>query len=325
MSDGPGRWRSFAIIFGVAAAYALALRLLFAAQPLEGWLQIVSIAFVWTVPISSGALICYLGNRFDRPRLFWALGAPPLTMLVLMIGAVAVKLEALMCAVVSAPVVIPASIFGGMVMHFILLYFSDRGRMMVNLFVLLPLAMSPLEQVWKEPHEQRVMHDSVLIHADAKTIWRHIYEVPAIQREELPEQWIYLLGFPRPIAATIDRQGVGGRRHATFERDVSFFEVVTNWEPEKKLSFTIKADPDFIPHTAFDQHVIVGGRFYNVLDGAYEIEPKSDGSCVLHLSSTHRLSTRFNWYTGWWSEWVMAQVQGSILEVIRKRCERRSV
>ena len=115
---------------------------------------------------------------------------------------------------------------------------------------------------------------------------------------------------------------MGGRRHATFERDVSFFEVVTHWEPAKKLAFTIKADPDFIPHTAFDEHIIVGGRFYDVLNGTYEIEPLNDGTCVLHLSSMHRLSTRFNWYAGWWSEWVMNQIQGSILEVIRQRCER---
>ena len=62
-------------------------------------------------------------------------------------------------------------------------------------------------------------------------------------------------------------------------------------------------------------------HFYNVLDGTYEIEPRNDGACILHLSSTHRLSTRFNGYAGWWSEWVMDQVQGSILEVIRKRSE----
>ena len=48
----------------------------------------------------------------------------------------------------------------------------------------------------------------------------------------------------------------------------------------------------------------------------------SDGSCILHLSSTHRLSTRFNWYSGWWSEWVMNQLQGSILEASRTRYEK---
>ena len=65
---------------------------------------------------------------------------------------------------------------------------------------------------------------------------------------------------------------------ATFEREVSFIEVATHYEPQRKLSFTIKADPDFIPQTAFDEHIIVGGRFY-----------------LLH---------------------------GSILEIIRTRCEK---
>jgi hypothetical protein len=168
------------------------------------------------------------------------------------------------------------------------------------------------------------MQNTITIHATPERVWNHIYEVPTIRKKEIPPQWIYLIGFPRPIAATIDRQGIGGRRHATFERDVSFFEVVTHWEPLKKLSFTIKADPEFVPHSAFDKHIIVGGRFYDVLDGTYEIEPRAEGTCVLHLSSTHRLSTRFNWYAGWWSEWVMNQIQGSILEVIRKRCEQAS-
>lgn len=77
---------------------------------------------------------------------------------------------------------------------------------------------------------------------------------------------------PRPIAATLDRKGVGGIRTATFERGVSFFEAVTEWKPAKALAFTIRADPEFDPHTAFDQHVIVGGRFFDVLDGHYEIE-----------------------------------------------------
>jgi hypothetical protein len=77
----------------------------------------------------------------------------------------------------------------------------------------------------------------------------------------------------------------------------------------------------FIPHTAFDQHIIVGGRFYDVLDGIYEIEPISANECRLHLTSHHRLSTRFNAYAAWWSVKIMDQIQGSILEVIRQRSE----
>ena len=146
----------------------------------------------------------------------------------------------------------------------------------------------------------------------------------AIDPAQIPNRWIYRAGFPKPIAATLDREGVGGVRTATFERGVSFFETVTEWDRSRKLAFTIHADPDFIPHTAFDQHIIVGGRFYDVLDGIYEIEALSPTTTRLHLTSHHRLSTRFNAYAGWWSEKIMNQIQGSILEVIRQRAEMAS-
>ena len=104
---------------------------------------------------------------------------------------------------------------------------------------------------------------------------------------------------------------------------MSFFETVTEWVPERTIAFTIKADPDFIPRTAFDQHIIVGGRFYDVLDGRYVILREENG-CRLVLTSTHRLSTRFNAYAGWWSRWVMNQIQSSILTVIKGRAESRA-
>jgi hypothetical protein len=41
----------------------------------------------------------------------------------------------------------------------------------------------------------------------------------------------------------------------------------------------------------------------------------------LRLVSRHRLSTDFNWYARLWSDAVMRDVQKSILQVVRKRCE----
>ncbi|WP_395752598.1 hypothetical protein [Prosthecobacter sp.] len=311
--------RHILVIASIVALYALITWLLFS-QSLGGWLQTVSAAFIYTLPCSVGALVCFLGYKLDRPSGFWAYAAPALTMFALVIASLLFNMEAIICAVVAAPILMIMAFIGGVIMSLILKR-TESGRLSITFLVLLPYAVSPIEQMWQAPHETRVMQNAVTIKASPAVIWNQIYQVPAIRKEELPAQWIYLIGFPRPIAATIDKQGIGGRRHATFERDVSFFEVVTVWEPQHRLSFTIKADPEFIPHTAFDRHIIVGGRFYDVLDGTYEIEPRSDGTCILHLSSTHRLSTRFNRYAGWWSEWVMNQIQGSILEVIRQRCE----
>jgi hypothetical protein len=70
-----------------------------------------------------------------------------------------------------------------------------------------------------------------------------------------------------------------------------------------------------------DEHVTVGGRYFDVLQGVYEIEPQAPGKVILHLASTHRLSTRFNAYSGLWTDFIMRDVQEHILEIVKRRCE----
>ena len=42
---------------------------------------------------------------------------------------------------------------------------------------------------------------------------------------------------------------------------------------------------------------------------------------MLHLSSTHRLTTRFNWYAGRWTEPIMSELQRNILAIVKVRAE----
>jgi hypothetical protein len=76
-----------------------------------------------------------------------------------------------------------------------------------------------------------------------------------------------------------------------------------------------------IPPTTFDEHVTVGGRFFDVLRGTYELEPAGPGRTRLVLYSQQRLSTRVNPYAGLWTSFIMSEIQRRILEVIRHRCE----
>jgi hypothetical protein len=137
----------------------------------------------------------------------------------------------------------------------------------------------------------------------------------------LRPSWTHRVGFPRPIEATLSYEGVGGIRHATFERGVLFIETVTAWEPEHRLAFSIRADSTNIPPTTFDEHVTIGGRYFDVLNGEYRLEPLGNGDILLHLTSEQRLSTDFNGYAGLWTDAVMQSLQTSILQVIQHRCE----
>lgn len=317
-------WRVL-LPFLTSLAYGLISWLSFADKiPFQEFfqLQIVSWSFLIGVPLALGALTAYLGIKLNGRTFFWSYVAPSLSFVIGVFLSFASQMEALICIVVAIPIMILPSFIGGLIVS-LSMRKRDLRRFEMNVLVLLPFFSGLLEGLWEQPAELVTIKDQVEVRASAETVWKHIASVEEIQEEELPSQWIYRLDFPKPLSAEIDHHGVGGTRLATFEREVTFFEKVTEWEEEKKLSFTIHADPDFIPKSAFDQHIIVGGRFYDVLDGTYEIEKTPEG-CVLHLESTHRLSSPFNAYAGFWSEWVMNQIQGSILTVIKNRCEKET-
>lgn len=129
------------------------------------------------------------------------------------------------------------------------------------------------------------------------------------------------MGFPRPIKAELDTIAVGGIRVAIFDRGLYFTETVTEMIPNKILAFNIKADPNSIPPTALDEHVMVGGKYFDVMEGKYEIERIGDNQINLILTSRFRLSTHFNLYSGAWSKMIMRDIQKNILEVVKSRCE----
>jgi hypothetical protein len=99
-----------------------------------------------------------------------------------------------------------------------------------------------------------------------------------------------------------------------------FTETVNRWEPDSDLRFSIHANTDSIPKSTLDEHVTVGGAFFDVLDGEYRLERRPEG-VLLRLTSHERLSTHFNPYAGVWTDAVMRSIQNQILQVIRKRCE----
>jgi hypothetical protein len=89
------------------------------------------------------------------------------------------------------------------------------------------------------------------------------------------------------------------------------------------MGFSIRAQADQIPPTTFDEHVTVGGEYFDVLHGEYMLEPLSNGRTRLHLTSQSRVSTDFNWYAHLWTDAVMSDLQRRILFVVKNRSESR--
>jgi hypothetical protein len=314
------------IIIGCGLLYGGFGRVVFALDKLAPWLGgATSVSFLFLIPFAMGSLVAFLGMTLTERRsvAYWGLGIPTSCLGIGLAVALVTGVEAFFCILIASPILWALTIFGGLVTAAIVKR-SSGGRTYITAVVLLPYAVAPVEQMIRLPEEILTVANRIEIAAPAEVVWGQIASVPEISRDELSWSWVHALGFPRPLAAVLAGEGVGAVRIATFEREVSFFERVTEWQPGHGIAFSIEADPQFVPANAFDQHVIVGGRFYDVLDGRYRIEPVGGDKVILHLSSRHRLNTHLGRYASWWSERIMDEIQGNILGVIRQRAEAQS-
>jgi hypothetical protein len=323
----PMPWKR-GLITGVvlAAAYLLAFRGLSFLPKFyndnNGGPILMSFAFLFLGPFVAGAItVKQPTHARPMPVSMWIM-APWIPILVNILIALSVRWEGVICAVFIVPPALFSASLGGVITGWLQRYFHERafGKTLYGMAAL-PLLLAMVEVNLSQPLQTRTVDTSIVIHASLPTVWQNIERVPAIHPSELRRSWANTIGFPRPVEATLSYEGIGGIRNASFERGLNFTETITDWLPNQRIAFTIKADTAAIPRTTLDEHVTVGGRFFDVLTGEYDLHTLPNGDTLLHLSSRERLSTDFNAYAAMWSDAVMRDMQSNILHVIRNRCE----
>jgi hypothetical protein len=280
----------------------------------------MTLGFLILVPLAMGYIVVdsYLRRASARANWVHWVCLPWLSVLITMAVSVAVKWEGAICLIFAAPIMLVFSSIGGVLAGVL----SRRIRSVPGQFsaVTFPLIVILIESHFAVPVQIRTVETDMLIHAPAAVVWDNIRTVPTISSSELPDSWVTHIGFPKPVAATLSHDGVGGVRQAAFTGGLTFTETIHRWEPESDLKFSIHANTDSIPPTTLDEHVTIGGAFFDVLNGEYRLEQRPDG-ILLRLTSQERLSTHLNPYAGVWTDAVMRSIQSQILVVIRRRCE----
>ncbi|HZD94158.1 MAG TPA: hypothetical protein VE133_07885 [Candidatus Sulfotelmatobacter sp.] len=301
--------------------YGFALRLL-ANLHLAGF-EVMTIGFICFMPFALGCVTIYFAEIRERQSIWtwWLLPWLPLA------GALAATmitfLEGAICVVMLTPLALVLASFGGLLGG--LAGRMIRSRRTRGFTVACVMVLPFFTASWEKPAfyqiQSRLVENVIDIQAPPDVVWRNIERVSAIGREELPKSWTRSIGFPDPVEATLSHEGIGGVRHASFTKGLLFIETIDVWEPEQRLGFTIAADQ--VPATTLDEHVTIGGPYFDVLRGEYRLEPLGPGVTRLHLSSRHRVSTDFNWYAHLWTDAVMSDLQRRILRVVQRRCGRR--
>ncbi len=304
-------------------AYGLFTRFVFGLEIWRDFFEVMSLAFIFGMPLSLGFIAVWFGPYRSSRRGIELIVMPWLSSIACLFCALALVWEGIICVIIWLPLVLILSAIGGLLAGLCLKIFKsprDRNYCVVAV-ALLPFAVAPLEQFRAAASETKTVPTQIKIYAPADVVWNQIRSVPLISEREQHFSFAHLMGFPRPLEARLEGEGVGAVRYATFEHGVLFVETITEWQEPKRLSFSIRADTAHIPPTTFDEHVIIGGKYFDVLNGTYSIEDIGGGEVILHLSSEQRLSTRFNFYSHFWTEYLMADLQNYILKIIKRRCE----
>ena len=289
-------------------------------QLFPAWYAPMTVAFIFSLPVAIGACAVVLAPPERRGSTWNLLVVPWIASLLLALIPLLFAWEVVLCVAMALPIFLPLATLGAGLAYFGCRAMGERTARQhpLLLVMLLPYLVAPVEAWFEAPDSLHVVHNSLVVDASPEAVWRQIERVPAIGREEQRFSFLYWLGLPRPVEATLSGQGVGAVRHASFEQGLSFVETVNEWQDRKSLGFSIVRDQRSVPAEPFGA---IGGPFFDMLDGRYEIEPISDQRVVLHLSSTHRLTTRFNWYAGLWTEPIMSELQRVILEVVKARSQ----
>jgi hypothetical protein len=279
--------------------------------------SVMSVAFLFGVPFVMGFCVAYLGRI---PGMWRAIWMPQLAALAALALALATAVEGLICVVFWLPAYIALTAAGGVAGCLLVRVRKNRDAFL-GLVFLMPYGVALVEHEIPAALDVRRVETQIDIDAPADLVWEQIVDVPVIEEDEHGFAWSHVIGFPRPVSARSSSRSLGALREARFERGVVFFERVTRYEPYSTLEFDITADDRSVPEGALDEHVTLGGPYFDVLHGAYRIEPLANGTTRLHLSSEHRLSTHFNSYAASWTDFVMRDTQNYILKIVARRAE----
>lgn len=316
------------LLYGIA--YGLVSRAIFALEDFRGeeygkalfpTYGLMTMSFMFIVPLVIGLITAYHHDNITSSRKIAILTMPIFAILGLVGISVLSGKEGIICALMALPVFLFMALLGGFIGVRVFKRNRKNDKLYVSLFVLLPFIIAPLENQLGLTDKIFTEHTTIEINATDKVVWDNITRVKEISENENNNSLFQFMGFPRPIEAELDTVAVGGIRKAIFARGLFFTETVTQMQPNKVLAFNIVADPKSIPPKALDEHVMVGGKYFDVLEGRYEIEKVNDKKIILHLTSQFRLSTRFNFYSGLWSKLIMKDIQENILTIIKRRSE----
>jgi hypothetical protein len=285
--------------------------------------EMPTVAFLCLVPGAMGA-VPLLFRDPEQTRLYqWILFVPWMAIATAFLLLALTGNEGILCMLVLASPFAAAGLVGTFVgwLTAAILRRSSLERAAGVAMMLLPLAFLPVENRWLVREERITVESSVVVRASASTVWGLLAEFETIQPSEYRDGFFHWAGLPRPIRATVDRPELGGHRTGEFEGGLRFDEVITAFDPPRRMGFSVDVDPTTLRPDSAERHAFESG-YFRFLDAGYQLEDVDAEHVRVKLSSTYVVKTSVNAYGKVWANAVIEDFQDRVLTVLQARAER---
>jgi hypothetical protein len=323
--DTPEPRRFWIVRFGwtvpliCGAIVGVALRLFFSGTPGEPYHAMES-SFTLLVPILVGAVTVYMAERAGRRSWSYYFFAAAAANALFVIGTMVIRVEGLICAVLAVPLFGFVGGLGGVLMGAVCRW-TKWPRAAVYSFAALPLLLGGLEQDLPLQQDIRSVDRVRIVSASPERVWTHLTVARSIRAEEIGSAWMYRIGVPLPSSAVTELADSTQVRHITMGKGIQFDQVAADWQPNQRVRWTYRFKDDSFPSGALDDHVKIGGQYFDVIDTEYVLRKVNAGT-EIRVTMRYRVSTAFNWYAQPIADFLVGNFEEAALRFYATRAER---
>ena len=302
------------------AVAGLLIRLVYSGGSGQAYAPMLA-AFVYLAPFVVGMVTVYVAERSHRRSWGYYAWASALANALFVVGSLVILIEGIICAILIVPLFAAFGALGGLLMGMIC-RFTNWPRSTLGCFAALPLLLGALGgDPGARVHTLESVKQQVLVQAAPADVWRHLMDADRIAPVEVETAWMYRIGVPMPLAGVTEQTPEGLVRDVRMGKGIHFSQVSTDWEPGRRVQWQYRFGPDSVPPGALDDHVRIGGHYFDLVGTTYTLIPQGEAT-VLEIDMQYRVSTDFDWYAKPLARWLIGDFSEVILDFYRQRSER---
>lgn len=301
----------------IGAAFGVVLRLVFSGKP-GGVYATMGFAFIYFAPMAIGAVTVYVGERIKRQSWSFYFWGPMLSTTLFVIGTLVIMIEGIICAILIIPLFAMLGVVGGLIMALVCHFTMHRDSALYG-FALLPLALGFIPDDGHAPERIAMKEHTVTIAAPPERVWHEIHAANDIRPDEVDRAWMYRIGVPMPLSGMTEHTPEGIVRKIRMGKDIHFEQVATEWQENRHVRWTYRFTEDSVPPRALDDHVKIGGHYFDLVDTSYTLQPVDAATTQLRIRMHYRVSTQFNWYADEIASFLIGNFEEVILDFYQRR------